>query len=61
MAKKIHTTYIVHLTSTGNHGADQDYYYRTEQEAKNQAAELRRWFEGIPSQRIEITSHQWSN
>lgn len=55
---KTTTTYIVHLTTESGRGSNQDYYYRTEAEAKRQAAELREWFKNIPSQKITISSHQ---
>lgn len=58
---KTYTTYIVHLTSSSRYGSNKDYYYRTEAEAKQQAADLREWFKNIPSQKVTTSSHQWSN
>lgn len=61
MSKKNNTTHIVHLTSESRHGSNQDYYFRTEAEAKRHASELREWFKNVPSQKITTTSHDWSN
>ena len=58
---KNNTTYIVHLTSVSVYGANKDYYFRTEAEAKRHAAECREWFRNVPSQKITISSHNWSN
>lgn len=58
---KIHTTYIVHLTSDSRYGSNQDHYFRTEAEAKRYASEAREWFKNVPSQKITVSSHIFSN
>ncbi len=56
MAKK-NRTYVIEVTSTHRYGLNQDYYFRSEKEAKRELAELQEWFKGSPDQKFEITDH----
>ena len=57
MTTKTLITYTVHLTSNSRYGTNRVYYFRTEAEAKNEAASLRRWYDNTPTQKIHIESH----
>ncbi len=54
-------TYVLEVTSTHRYGLNQDYYYRKEEEAKKEMAEMKVWFKNSPHQKFRITSHNFTS
>lgn len=55
---KTFTTYVVHATSPSAYGLNQDYYFRSEAEARRRLSELKEWYKNIPTQKFSISFHQ---